>query len=143
MINRKKPYYSIRTGKNPLVQGFNLDSLKESFKTLFLFFEKKGYFQESFGYYCIDRDFVPGTLGHNLEGALLLELCKKNLTPINERIGTYTEDDLFDVIEFLYDYCSKPVEEDGRYHSYGDCGWHYSKFVRDPGQLEYRERINK
>jgi hypothetical protein len=48
---------------------------------------------------------------------------------------------LFDVIEFLYDHCSKPL--DGRYHSWSGCGWHYDTFDRESGRTEYRERINK
>ena len=45
-------------------------------------------------------------------------------------------DDLFDVIEFLYDHVSKPIETDGVYHSWGQCGWHYSKFERENGKKE-------
>lgn len=140
---RTTPYYSVRTGKNPLARNFDLESLRELFKTLFTYFEEKGYFQEAFGYYCVDNGDVPGTLGHNLAGALLLELRKKDLTPIHEKIATYSEDDLFDIIEFLYEHCSKPIEEEGRYHSFSNCGWHFFKFQRDPGRVEFRERINK
>ena len=76
-----------------------------------------------------------------MSGVLLLELRKKNLTPIRQRIADYSEDDLFDIIEFLYEHCSKPL--DGQYHDFSGCGWHYATFQRDPGRLEYRERINK
>ncbi len=140
---RRKPYYSVRTGKNALTKSFDLESLKELFKVVFVYFEERGYFQESFGYYCVDAGNVPGKLGQNLAGALLLELRKKDLTPIHEKIGSYSEDDLFDIVEFLYEHCSKPIEEEGRYHSFSNCGWHYSTFKKEPGQAEYRERMNK
>lgn len=140
---RTSPYYSVRTGKNPLAKNFDLDSLRALFKTLFTSFGDKGYFTEAFGYYCVDDGYVPGTLGHDLEGALLLELRKKDLTPIERKIDAYTEDDLFDIIEFLYDNCSEPLEEGGRYHSFNQCGWHYSKFRREPARIDYRQRINK
>jgi hypothetical protein len=73
----------------------------------------------------------------------LLELRKNDLTPIHTKILTYSEDDLFDIIEFLYEHCSKPKEEGGSYHSWNNCGWHYKTFERQPGQLEYRDRINR
>ena len=60
---RKKPYYSVRTGKNPLAKSFDLETLRELFKNLFIHFEDSGYFQEAFGYDCVDAGFVPGTLG--------------------------------------------------------------------------------
>src|SRR5208337_5452861 len=97
---RKTPYYSVRTGKNQLSQSFGLATMRDLFKTLFVDFEDKGYFQEAFGYQCVDAGFVTGTLGQNLAGALLLALRKDNLTPIGLRIDNYAEDDLFDVIEF-------------------------------------------
>jgi hypothetical protein len=141
MNTRTKPYYSVRTGKNPLAKGFDLDAVRDMFKTQFIYLEDNGYFQEALGYDCVDAGFVSGTLGHDLQGALLLELRKRDLTPIRSHIADYSEDDLFDVIEFLYDHCSKPL--DGSYHSWSNCGWHYHTFDRESGRLEYRERINK
>jgi hypothetical protein len=44
------------------------------------------------------------------------KLRKPDLWPIPEKCSGYSEDDLFDVIEFLFDYISKPV--DGYYHSF-------------------------
>lgn len=138
---RNKPYYSVRTGKNPLSAHFDLETLKELFKTLFIYFEDEGYFQEALGYDCVDAGFVPGTLGHNLAGILLLELRKKDLTPIRSKIDNYSEDDLFDIIEFLYEFCSKPIQR--HFHDWNDCGWHCDTFDREPGRLEYLEKVNK
>lgn len=138
---RDKPYYSVRTGKNPLSERFDLPALRELFRTLFVHFEDEGYFQEALGYECVDAGFVPGSLGHDLEGALLLELRKRDLTPIRSKIDSYAEDDLFDMIEFLYEHCSKPVER--HYHSWSDCGWHCETFDREPGRQEFRAKVNK
>ena len=76
-------------------------------------------------------------------GTLLLALRKDNLTPIGLRIDNYAEDDLFDVIEFLYEHCSRPIKEDGYHHTFSQRGWHFNSFERDPGRREYRERINE
>ena len=138
---RRTPYYSVRTGKNPFAAGFDLDTLRDLFRTQFIYFEDEGYFQEALGFNCVDQGFIPGTLGHDLEGALLLQLRKRNLTPIRSKIAGYSEEDLFDVVEFLYDHCSKPVER--TYHNWSECGWHCSSFDREPGRAEYRERMNK
>lgn len=138
---RDKPYYSVRTGKNSLSQRFDLEALRKLFKTLFVQFEDDGYFQEALGYRCVDAGFVPGSLGHDLEGALLLELRKQNLTPIRTKINGYTEEDLFDMIEFLYEHCSKPTQR--TYHNWDNCGWHCSTFDKAQGTQEFREKANK
>lgn len=66
---------------------------------------------------------------------------KENLAPIRQKIAGYTEEDLFDVIEFLFDHVSKPVER--HYHDYSNCGWHCSTFDRAAGRTEFREKINE
>jgi hypothetical protein len=138
---RKSPYYSVRTGKNPHAVRIDLPRLLMLFQPLFEYFEVEGYFQESLGYECVDAGFVPGYFGQNLEGALLLELHKTDLTPIRQRIHGYSEDDLFDIIEFLYDHCALPTQR--TYHDWCDCGWHCKKFDRAKGQLEFLEKVNK
>jgi hypothetical protein len=138
---REKPYYSVRTGQNPLSQRFDLQTLCGLFRTLFIHFEDEGYFQETLGYHCVDTGFVPGSLGHDLDGVLLLELRKGDLTPIRAKIGDYSEVDLFDMIEFVYEHCSKPIER--THHSWNNCGWHCSKFDREPGRQEFRAKVNK
>ena len=135
---RKKPYYSIRTGKNPM-SGIDLPMLIELFSRFYSQFDYEGYFQEDLGFECVDAGFIPGSLGHDIEWVLLLELRKTDLTPISRKIEKYNEEDLFDIIEFLYDHCSKPVERN--YHSYSDCGWHCSTFDRAAGRAEYREKV--
>ena len=52
-------YYSVRTGRNPLAGGFDLDAIRKLFRELFIFFEDEGYFQEALGYHCVDAGFVP------------------------------------------------------------------------------------
>lgn len=68
-------------------------------------------------------------------------LRKSHLWPISEKYQAFSEDDLFDVIEFLYDHIATPVE--GSYHDYSGCGWHYSSFDQVAGRLEYRVEINE
>jgi hypothetical protein len=52
----------------------------------------------------------------------------------------WREDDLFDIIEFLYQHLSNPV--DGTMHSYGECGMHWETFSQVAGRAKFRPRIN-
>jgi hypothetical protein len=133
-------YYSVRTGRNPLSRRFDIDVMRKYFREVFIYFEDGGYFQEAFGYECVDAGFIAGKLGRRIAAALFLAVRKEHLVPIHERIAFYDEEDLFDVIEFLFDHCSKPTA--GSYHSYNNCGWHYEKFNSTEGRAEFREKIN-
>jgi hypothetical protein len=104
-------------------------------------FESDDYFQESFGYTCVDQGDVPGRLGLDIEAVVRRKLRKDNLWPIRTKYEAYTEPDFFDMVEFLHDAVSKPL--DGSYHSYASCGWHYSVFDRGAGRAEYRAEINE
>ena len=106
---RKKPYYSIRTGMNPMSGSIDLPIFIKLFSTLYCQLVDKGFFQEDLSFNRLDAGSIPGTLGHDIEGVPLLELHKTNLTPIRRQIDQNSEDDLFDIIEFLYHHCSKPV----------------------------------
>jgi hypothetical protein len=137
----KRSYYSIRTGKNPNAARFDLPVLLRLFRDLYNLFSSKEYFQEAFGYHCVDAGEVPGKLGRDIEAQMFRKLRKPNLWPIQDKCLEYSEEDLFDVIEFLYDYVSRPV--DGYYHDYGDCGWHYKIFDQESGRQEFRAEINE
>jgi hypothetical protein len=136
----RRAYYSVRTGKNPNAGKLELPILIRLFCDVYKILEDEGYFQEAFGYCCIDAGDVPGTLGTDIEAQILIHLRKTDLWPIHEKGLGYSEDDLFDLIEFLYDYVSQPV--DGYFHSYGECGWHYKTFDQDAGRRKFREEVN-
>lgn len=71
---------------------------------------------------------------------MLLTIGKKGLWPINKAANRYSEDDLFDVIEFLYQHVSKPIE--GTIHSWNNCGMHWETFNQTEGRSEFRAKIN-
>ena len=133
-----RQYYSMR--KNP-VKKLDLDNLKRMFLAVFHDFMAREYFSEQFGYCCVDQGDVPGKAGHDLKNYILRNLRKENLWPIDDNYGAYQEDDLFDVIEFLFDHISKPI--DGTYHSYNNCGTHYTTFNKPIGQKEFRVEMNE
>ena len=140
MGSRAKGYYSVRTGKHPGGAQLDLPSLKKLLLSIDRQFTARAYFQEAFGYECVDAGEVPGSLGEDIAGKVLIALRKEDLWPFREHISDYSEDDLFDMVEFLYDQVSKPI--DGYFHSFGGCGTHYSTFNRPEGQAEYRASLN-
>jgi hypothetical protein len=136
----ERRYYSVRTGKNTSAAQLELPMLRRLFYTIYSEFSSNFYFQEAMGYECIDEGIVAGRLAQDIEAAMFKRLRKFDLWPIDEKYMAYSEDDLFDVMEFLYDCVSKPV--DGRYHSYASCGWHYNVFDPATGRAEYRLEVN-
>ncbi|KHF24992.1 hypothetical protein [Solemya velum gill symbiont] len=132
-------YYSQRTGSNPNLEGLPLEDTIDLFSRIFDQLRSDGYFDEAFGYWCIDADHIEGNV-KDIELEMLLGIRKKNLWPISEYASSYSEDDFLDVIEFLYHYVSKPI--DGTMHSYGGCGMHWETFNKEEGKKFYREKIN-
>ncbi len=136
-----RKYYSARVTKAKLSPS----NLREQFERLYKVLEEDGYFQESFGRKCVDGDVV-GKIGTDVSDYVYLHLRKSSqqrIVPIYPIVGNckhYSEEDLLDMIEFLYDHVSKPV--DGFYHNYSNCGWHYQTFDKQAGQQYFREEVN-
>jgi hypothetical protein len=118
----RRAYYSQRAGRGPATASLNLQDLKRLFKTYFSQLDSEGHFQEDLGFNCVDAGFVPGTLGTDMQAELLLTLRKTNLWPIAETVDQWSENDLFDMIEFLNDHTSKPTKR--YFHDHSGCGWH-------------------
>lgn len=137
----KRPYYSQRRGTNTASGGIDFNTMKSLIMTVYNRLEREGYFQEAFGYDCVDNGFVPGTLGDDVPASIFFKLRKTNIWPLGKHVGMWEEDDLFDVVEFMFDHISKPTR--GHMHSYSGCGMHWSEFDGDMGRHEYREAINE
>jgi hypothetical protein len=137
---REKGYYSTRTGKHPDGGSLDLPSIKRLFAKVYEQMCEAGFCQEAFGYDCVDAGFVAGSLGNDVAGAMLVALRRGGLWPIPEQVEGYSEEDLFDVIEFLFDHVSQGV--DGFFHSNSECGMHFSEFNQREGQRELRNRLN-
>jgi hypothetical protein len=133
-------YYSQRTGSNPNINGLPLADVADLFVRVYSKFSTDGYFAEALGSYCLNAGFTQGRLG-DVDLAILLALRKKGLWPVQEHARSYIEDDLFDMIEFLYQHVSKPV--DGTMHSWGGCGMHWETFNQNDGRAEFRLKINE
>lgn len=135
----KRNYYSRRTGKTSLDDKVDFEVLKKLFLVAYNKMDRDGYFQKYFGIDCTDG-YIPGELGEDIDAIMFVNLRKDNLFPIQLKLNEYTEDDLFDVIEFLFDHSSKGLK--GYYHQWSDCGYHYQEFNDSEGQKYFRETIN-
>lgn len=133
-------YFSQRTGSNPNLKGLPLADIVGLFLKVFELLRQDGYFDEAFGFYCVDAGGIKGKV-KDVELEMLLAIRKKNLWPLDKHAQNYSEDDLFDIIEFLYQHVSKPI--DGTMHSWNECGMHWETFNQADGRREYRDKINK
>jgi hypothetical protein len=134
-----RQYYSQRKGTNPNLKGLPLADVLALFTRLFVQLYKDGYFSEAFGFICVDVGQIQGKVT-DPELEMLLNIRKKGLWPVTEKAASYSEDDFFDVIEFLHQHVSKPIN--GNVHSYNDCGMHWETFDGPPGRAEFRLKVN-
>ena len=135
----KRNYYSVRTGKINPDSKIDFDVLKQLFLMSYKILDRAGYFQKYFGIDCSDG-FIEGQLGEEIDAYVFINLRKENLFPVYTKLKDYTEDDFFDVLEFLHDHCSKGLY--GYYHNGNNCGYHYDEFNDLEGQKYFREIIN-
>jgi hypothetical protein len=134
-----KQFYSVRKGTNPNLKGLPLKEVLGLFARLYDQFRQDGYFDEAFGSFCVDAGDIPGKV-RDPELEMLLTIRKSGLWPIADKAPFYSEDDFFDVLEFLFQYVSKPI--DGTMHSYNQCGMHWETFNKVEGQKEFRLKVN-
>lgn len=137
---QRRNYYSVRSGKRPISVGFGLPDFKRFFRASFERLWEEGFFQEWFGYSCVDAGDINGRAGNDVGLFVFRRLRVADLWPVWTKLDGYSEDDLFDMIEFLHDHVSKGV--DGHYHQFNDCGWHYTTFDSQIGRETFRAEMN-
>jgi len=104
-------------------------------------FSQRAYFQEWFGYSCVDNDDVPGLAGSDRQAYALRRTRRTDAWPLSFGIDEIDEAGFFTRVEFAYDHVSKPTS--GRYHSFNDCGYHARTFDRGAGRREFRSEVNE
>lgn len=137
----RRPYYSRRKREERGEVKLTVPELRRLFLDLYHDLQRDDYFQEAMGYKCVDTGFNSGTMGSDIALFFRRHLRKEKLYPIEDNIDEYTEEDLFTVIEFLYDHVSKG--KDGTFHEFADCGLHYDTFDRETGKDHFRTQINE
>lgn len=102
--------------------------------------EAQGYFQEWFGYGCVDDGSVAGLAGDDPAGFAFRKTRLDGMWPPSAEWLVWDEDHLLTAVEFLHDHVSKP--EQGRNHGWSNCGWHYNQFDRQAGQTLFLQEVN-
>ncbi|MGB7374389.1 hypothetical protein [Pontixanthobacter sp.] len=138
-VIKPRQYYAARKYGSSSA-GLSLDDMRELLFSAYEHYDHSGYFVEAFGFECVDAGFEPGYVGSNADAYIRLLLERGKLWPMKDHYKEYDEDDIFTLIEFLYDHISKPLSRE--YHSWDNCGYHYSNFDREEGRKEFRERLN-
>jgi hypothetical protein len=135
-----KQYWSQRKGLTANIK-YDFSDLRIAIKAIIDDFTSRCYFQEYYGYDCVDAEnnFVPGSAGNDISNFIFRRIKRRLEWPLN--MESFDEDTLFDIVELYHDTISYPVK--GYYHSYAQCGYHYSAFDAIKGQGEYRKEINE
>jgi hypothetical protein len=98
----------------------------------------RGLFQEAFGCDCDGSNAVYGKVG-DASAFVFRRLKKKNIWPPYSQSGLWTEEDIFDLIELLYDCVSEGCGQ--RTMGWRDCT-HFELFNPHLGKLVIREEVN-
>lgn len=140
-VDEERPYWSERQGRAPELPAIDEAALKRMTTNVVLDFLDRDYFQEVFGYDCVDAGSVAGTAGRDVGDWFLRTIHRDSIWPFATHRETWDSDTLFDVLEVLFDVVSRPVS--GRYHDFSGCGWHYSTFDREAGRAEFRVGLSR
>lgn len=138
-MKSERKYYSIRTGKKNAEMDFI--ALRKIFSSIYKEFSDRAYFDEYLDDYCPDTGGNSGKI-RDVSAYVLRKLRKDNLWPIYEKWESYTEEDIFDLIEFLFDHISAPIDKETNYHSFYNHT-HYKYFDQEKGKEEFRDVVNE
>lgn len=151
MSDKALPYYSERHGRAPRGEPLTIEEQRRLVVSVFDSFRERAYFQEAFGYECVDGDQY-GAVGRDPDAFFLRKIGRGHIWPYwysDPRVPTllrstwaekWDPDTLFDVVEVLHDHVSAPTKT--HYHSFANCGHHATHFDRAAGRHEYRAEIN-
>jgi hypothetical protein len=137
----RRYYKQRRAGPDGELPRIPLDETKRLVAVLYGRFASEDWFQEVFGYDCVDEGDVPGIAGGDIDGFIFLKTWLHGAWPIPDAIESGDEAVLFTLIEFLHDNVSKPLE--GFHHTYSGCGWHYKTFDQAAGKRRWRTEVNE
>lgn len=132
-----RPYFSIRRDRESGQANIGITKFRELVKAVFTEFEGKDYFVQWMGYKS-DGDRYVGKMGTDVEHYAFLRLRKRGLFP-PVRSTMYSEGDLFDLIEFMYQHVSVPL----RSSRWRDGGVRYDIYDEARGKTALRNEVNR
>jgi hypothetical protein len=135
-----KRYYSERKGLR--TGTYDLLVFRKLVMSLIDDLKSRDYLYELLGFDCVDGEHIPAK-GGNINAYVLREVGRDDLWPPDKFSDSWSEDAIFDLIEFLGLHVSAGIEETGRFHSYMECGWHFYDFDRGPALDYFASEANK
>ena len=137
----ERPTYSQRHGRGRKAAPLAFEQFRDLVARILDDQFQRDRLQEAFGYRCVDEGVVSGELGSDPDVFFETRLGFPVMPP-EKTVVTMDTDELFDFVEVLHDIVSIGDQETGRYHSFSSCGWHYSRFARQPAQADLRRALN-
>ncbi|RKN24321.1 hypothetical protein D7147_03820 [Micromonospora musae] len=131
------PYWNERKGApSPAPSAVNPEAAKRRFATLLSELDSSGYLDRIFPRICVDDRY-----GEEVDRAAKLEELSgiPGLWPIQPT--SWDDDTFFTTIEVFHDLVARPRERS--WHSWDECGWHYSAFSVKPARNLYTIRVNR
>ncbi|MDG4833021.1 hypothetical protein O7627_27490 [Solwaraspora sp. WMMD1047] len=133
-----RPYWPERVAAQSAAHQLepDLHAAKRRFVQLINQFSRDGYLERVFPRECVDGPFDVAVD----ESARLQEhLGVPNLWPL--RPAEWDDDIFYGLVEVFHDLVARPRNR--HYHSWNQCGWHYSSYAIAPARALYRRRVNK
>lgn len=144
MTNRD--YYNRRVGIDGGPPVLTLAEIAAQVAAMYEACDQRAYLQRSFGYFCVDVGAVAGLDGSDLAMAFYLATGLRVDSSIVGAIKEADEVLLFTWIEFIHDHVAKPDDQQGWYHNFSNCGWHYNcrtdPFDISAARKEWRSKVN-
>jgi hypothetical protein len=91
-------YWSERQGRGPRATPLEISQLRRVVFSIIDELIGRDYFQQVFGYECVDAGFVSGLAGKDVQAWFLRTLHRDNIWPYRNHEGNYDPDTLFDVL---------------------------------------------
>ena len=129
-----KKYYAERNGLLTKSLKLSIGDVRDMFYSTYLYFYRKGAFNVAYaGVYekigGVNKQVISPTMAPSPDIYFAIRTQTQDVWPIDEAYLTYGENDLFTVIEILYDHI-------------GSYNYHTNKIDRSEFQTEYAEHIN-
>jgi hypothetical protein len=132
--------YSIRNGLNQNSNGFGIIEFRNLFHYTYNTIFSKGLLEEYLAIECEEHNAgIKVDVSHHL----MMTLRKDKLWPVQDKYHKYSEEDIFDLIEFLFTKVSSPQYGPSESFYCNYCGEEHSlKFHREDGIQEYLKEMN-
>jgi hypothetical protein len=151
-------YWSSRSGRGPRANPA-IDDVAHALRMAVAEMSQRDFFQEWYGYDCIDAGYVDGKARVGIATHAETVLGYREPWPLPDPLFDWPEDvaipaetvqeetdrmedRIFDLIEFFHDHVSEGIEDGAHHHTYNHCGWHFEQFRSEPAQELFRARVN-